>query len=84
VEAVAEAGSAGGVVAGSEAGVVVLGGVAGDCPEADAGKNATDTNANATEALANARGIDTCNVLRKPSRNDVSAGATLTTPPTFR
>ena len=40
-------------------GAVLFGGGAGDCPEAEVGKNATDINANATEALVNARGIDT-------------------------
>jgi hypothetical protein len=46
----------------------VAGGGAGDCPDAEVGKSATEVNANATEALANARGIDTCHVLSKPSR----------------
>ena len=38
---------------------VLFGRAAGDCPEAEVGKNVTDVNANATEALMNARGIDT-------------------------
>jgi hypothetical protein len=38
---------------------VLLGGESGDCPEAEVVKNVTDVNTNATEALMNARGIDT-------------------------
>ena len=40
-------------------GTVLFGRGAGDCPEADVGKSVTDVNANATEAVMNARGIDT-------------------------
>jgi hypothetical protein len=35
---------------------VLAGGIAGDCPEADAAKNGTDVNASTTEALMKARG----------------------------
>ena len=41
---------------------VLSGGAAGDCPEADVVRNVTDVNANASEALMNARGIDTRNL----------------------
>ena len=44
---------------GSETVTVVFGGGSGDCPEAEVVKNGTDVNANATEALINAREIDT-------------------------
>ena len=44
---------------GSDAATVLSGGAAGDCPEAEVVRNITDVNANATEALMNARGIDT-------------------------
>jgi hypothetical protein len=44
---------------GSETATVLLGGAAGDCPEAEVGKNATDVNAKAIEAVENAWGIDT-------------------------
>ena len=43
----------------SEAATVLFGGAAGACPEAEVVKNVADVNANATEALLNARGIDT-------------------------
>jgi hypothetical protein len=44
---------------GSETATVLFGRAAGDCPEAEVVKNVADVNANATEALVNARGIDT-------------------------
>jgi hypothetical protein len=44
---------------GSETATVLLGRESVDCPEAEVVKNVTDVNANATEALMNARGIDT-------------------------
>jgi hypothetical protein len=44
---------------GSETATVLFGRSAGDCPEAEVVKNVTDVNANATEILMNARGIDT-------------------------
>ena len=47
------------VFTGSETATVLFGWAAGDCPEAEVVKNVTDVNANATEALMNARGIDT-------------------------
>jgi len=37
----------------------LFGGAAGACPEAEVVKNVADVNANASEALMNARGIDT-------------------------
>ena len=44
---------------GSETATVLFGGVSEDCPEAEVVKNGIDVNANATEALINARDIDT-------------------------
>jgi hypothetical protein len=43
----------------SETATVLFGRAAGGCPEAEVVKNVADVNANATEALLNARGIDT-------------------------
>ena len=58
-EVVAESVVTGRVFKSSETATVLVGWAAGDCPEAEVGKNVTDVNANATEALMNARGIDT-------------------------
>ena len=44
---------------GSETAAALFGGAAGDCPEAEPVETATDISTNATEALMNARGIDT-------------------------
>ncbi len=44
----------------------VLAGLQEDCPEAEVVKNVTDVNANATEALMNARRIDTLNLPPEP------------------
>jgi hypothetical protein len=44
---------------GSETATVLFGRAAGGCPQAEVVKNVADVNANATEALLNARGIDT-------------------------
>jgi hypothetical protein len=44
---------------GSETATALFGGGSGDCPEAEVVKNGTDVKANATEALINARDIDT-------------------------
>jgi len=56
---VADAAASAGALEAAEMGAVLLAGVGGDCPEAEGAKNVADVNANATEALANARGIDT-------------------------
>jgi len=39
---------------------VLAGWAGGDCPKAEVVKDGTDVNAKATEAVINARGIDTC------------------------
>jgi len=44
---------------GSETATALFGGGSEDCPEAEVVKNGTDVKANATEALINARDIDT-------------------------
>jgi hypothetical protein len=41
---------------------VLVGCAGGDCPKAEVVTDGTDVNAKATEAVINARGIDTCNV----------------------
>ena len=58
-EVVAKSVVTGRVFESSETATVLFGWAAGDCPEAEVVKNVTDVNANATEALMNARGIDT-------------------------
>jgi len=45
--------------AGSETATALFGRAAGDCPKAEGARNVADVNANASEALTNARGIDT-------------------------
>jgi hypothetical protein len=56
---VVEAAVSCGVVEAAEMGAALLGGGAGDCPEAEVAKNVADVNTNATEALMHARDIDT-------------------------
>jgi len=58
-EAVADAVASGGALEAAEIGAVLFGGVAGDCPEAEAAKNVADVNANAIAVLVNARSVDT-------------------------